>query len=721
MRRKIGIRMLAVTLAFSCGAVGCGSAPDNTGEGDTQLLNPVGVSVSYETAALRNLYDSQIYSASVCPYVEEYSFEDDQRFSHYDAYPGQSVSKGSALLSATTEDIDDQIEELEKKMEADDQSFQDYLEDIEENLKEPRKIMEQSKEYVDRLELETGWYGNGTPQYLYWKSQFDYWDARYQDNKLTVEMLEEDLREHRELYNLDREYDLSTLSYLQSQRGKSVLSTKMNGEVAGVVMFNRGQYVEEDRSVIAVGDPSRKMLRCEYINGATVMTAQDVYAIVDGVRYEVEYEPMSSREYERLAASASDDGNVYASDNGKVYSTFYFKDGGEDVEIGSYAVIVIMKQSKEQVLTISGSSLYQENGSYYVYVSNESGDRVYTPVQTGMRSGMFVEIVSGLSEGDKVLAQSSTETDGETTLLEYGSIFYDYKAVGYLYYPAYVDVKTPTKHGACYLVESNVVMYERVEEGQVLAKVRIVPDEIELQRNQTKLSREQERLSDLLSGTKEEQKANRIEIRTRRRTIAELEEVIAEIEADYKITEIRSPITGIITGLRKLEENQLLPVDAFIFEVSSEDHSFVVVEDQNHVLNYGNPADITYTGKDGEKKTVTGRVVTLQPSAVSDSLRQDWAFIAAPAEAVGDMSSSYMGDNGWWNRELFDIAARTRSMDNVLLVPKRAVLTENGQTYVKVRLEDGQVVTQGFLAGGSDTSNYWVVEGLAEGTEICLE
>ena len=62
-----------------------------------------------------------------------------------------------------------------------------------------------------------------------------------------------------------------------------------------------------------------------------------------------------------------------------------------------------------------------------------------------------------------------------------------------------------------------------------------------------------------------------------------------------------------------------------------------------------------------------------------------------------------------------------RAMQGVLLVPKKAVKEKNGCTYVKVKKENGEVYYQSFIAGGSDLSNYWVVEGLSEGMEICLE
>ena len=67
------------------------------------------------------------------------------------------------------------------------------------------------------------------------------------------------------------------------------------------------------------------------------------------------------------------------------------------------------------------------------------------------------------------------------------------------------------------------------------------------------------------------------------------------------------------------------------------------------------------------------------------------------------------------------MTATIREMDNVLLVPKKAVTEKNGCTYVNVMDEQGNVTPRSFVAGGYDASNYWVIEGLSEGMIICLE
>ena len=62
-----------------------------------------------------------------------------------------------------------------------------------------------------------------------------------------------------------------------------------------------------------------------------------------------------------------------------------------------------------------------------------------------------------------------------------------------------------------------------------------------------------------------------------------------------------------------------------------------------------------------------------------------------------------------------------RVMDNVVVVPKKAVRSVGGKTYVDVVQADGSIVSTSFIAGGFDTSNYWVIEGIEEGMEVCLE
>ena len=75
----------------------------------------------------------------------------------------------------------------------------------------------------------------------------------------------------------------------------------------------------------------------------------------------------------------------------------------------------------------------------------------------------------------------------------------------------------------------------------------------------------------------------------------------------------------------------------------------------------------------------------------------------------------------YWNPSRFKVTVAARKMENVVLIPKSAVTVSGTTTYVKLKKENGEVIYQSFVAGGSDTGNYWVAEGLTEGMEVCIE
>ena len=186
--------------------------------------------------------------------------------------------------------------------------------------------------------------------------------------------------------------------------------------------------------------------------------------------------------------------------------------------------------------------------------------------------------------------------------------------------------------------------------------------------------------------------------------------------------EIRSPISGIvITKDENLKEGDLLSRDQALFQVADESLSYIMVDDDNNQLTYGNQVMVTYKDKNGQEKKTEGMVVTLNQLSLNKSLLSKKALIMVSTEALGDMAGSSKQGDGWWSRTYYNVNATLRKMDHVLLVPKKAVTEKDGQTYVKLKKDSGELYLQSFIAGGSDSTYYWVAEGLTEGMEICLE
>ena len=149
-RRLLG---LAMTAFLMTAMTGCGEAPQQAAvTEEVKLLEPVGLSGSGEAAAYRNLYDAQVYSATVVPYVEEYGFEEDVVLDRICAFPGEAVSRGEALAYSSTENLDKQIEELQKQIEDMETEFVEYELQVREDLAKPQDEVKRLEDIVENLE-----------------------------------------------------------------------------------------------------------------------------------------------------------------------------------------------------------------------------------------------------------------------------------------------------------------------------------------------------------------------------------------------------------------------------------------------------------------------------------------------------------------------------------------------------------------------------------------
>ena len=698
--------VLFLTGCLGLSAAGCGQqeAGHHLPE-EVTLLDPVGVGESYEAAARRNLYAAKVYNAQICPYTEEYTLEKQMRFDSYAALPGDQVKKGQTLIRTNLEAMEKQIEETEKRMLREEEEFKEYTEAA---LKTLPEYQESEIFWGGALERWDQWQ-EGEPE-LY-PSRFEC-ERNYRNALIARQKLEEQLAQRTELYELDSQYNQLLLQRMYQDKDNCTVLSGQKGEVANIRFMNYNDDMYPDNSMVAVINPDRRVLKCEYINKTQISGAREVYAIIGGKRYEVEYQPMESGEYARLEER-----------DGKVYSAFTLPDEAQDTPLGSYAVLVIISRVGENVLSVPKSAVFKEEEGYGVYVVRD-GERVYTPVVTGMQDGVYVEILSGLEEGDRVLIEKDEPKADKTVILERGSVSHEFSQTGVLVYPTQEWITCPDLHGTVYFEGLAVNLFQPVKKGDVLFKIRVKADQVELERKERELLRMRERLAELQKEPQENEKA----IEQWLESIAEREELVAKMKEDYATTEVRAPYDGIITDLswniwtQNLGEGDLLFSGQGLVMLAKRDCNYIMVEDPNGLLSYGNEAEIEYQDLDGRTQTAAGQVVTLGPNCISANLfGEGEALIKVPPEDLENMAITTVSGDGWWSLNTFHVTVTTRQMDNVVLVPKKAVTAYGGVTYVRQKLEDGSIIYQSFVAGGSDDKNYWVAQGLTEGTEVCIE
>lgn len=711
----IWLLLISLMLGNICGCAGVEEeAVEAAAETEEiELLDPVGVANNYDVAGYRDIYNAKVYSSMVCPAVEEFAYTTDSPFSKYGKLPGEEVVPGDVLVYGDTISLDESYEQLAEEIEDKIEDYEDAITDLQEDLYDAKQVeYEAAEPYMEGL-------GNmpeeDSPGYDMWAKFSMPTEGAYKAAVMAREKIEQSIKEKEELFAVEQEYDGGRLERMAEKISEAQVKANSDGTVVAVNAYMSGDYIQKNTNVIAIGDMSKKVLRVEYVSKGTVEKAEDVYAVIDGKRYEVTYEVMEKEEYARLKKL-----------NDTVYSTFYLEDTEDEIPMGKFATLVIIEASSKSTLAVMAEGLHRNGQDYYCYLFDGTNSTMQS-VTVGLTDGKYTEVLSGLEEGDKVLVSEPVNAKGKMHTLETGTIASEYSGSGMLYYPSTEWIMNPAKVGTFYITELCVEQYEQVEAGQALAKIEVLSDTISIGRVERKIVRQQERLNKLLekkskiySGEIDRSLERAIE--SRQKAIEALQEELAELTEYSGELILTAPYAGIITNVTDLEEGDLISYNQKLVQIADQSQCYVIVQDQEGQLSYGNEATITYVGEGSIKQEIKGTVVSVNKTSLTKQLQNGYALILISEEDIGNIAryGSTVG-NGGWNRNRFEVTVPIRGVENVVLIPKRAVTVYNQNTFVKMKQQDGSFTYVSFISGGADQENYWVVEGLDEGMEVCLE
>lgn len=711
-------KMRRFTAAFLSAAMittlvtGCGASLDDGKKDNITLDNPVGVTAEYAVVSERDMYEYDVLSSCVSPYITEYAFGKDQNFKKYGATPGSAVNPGDVLVYSETKNLDKQITEYQEQIDdfvADHNlAAEGYRKDIEDAKKAEWEAWEP---YSKVLQYEPD---ENSDAYAGWAAGAKFPESAYKRAELNRERLEQNQKQNNELYALEYNYMLGNLQRIRDKVNAATVISDVKGEVVACNLYYSGDYIKKETSIMAVGDTSRKILNTDYISKGNIGKALDIYAIIDGKRYEIEYVTMEPEEYRQLT-----------NDGESVHTTFNLIDPNDEVAIGSYAAVIVEKNRRSKVLCVPNDALKKETDGYYAYLYNDDQAN-YVPVTIGMRDGMYSEVLSGLKAGDKVLSATVPKKTAKTAQVTMGDYSVEIAKDGFLYYPYSEWITNPAENGTTYLKEILVTNNEKVEAGQTVATIEVVADQIEIDRLNRQLQRQTERLAKLRE-KKAKNDGRKITDRSVERQIGEMEKTINQIKRKHdKLTkysglvEIKAPTGGIIMDTNQLKPGDLLAPDANLVEIGNDTLSYIILMDDKNQFNYANEAQIRVSSSNG-MATVNGKIVSANAQNLSRDLKNDFTLVAIPQEEMSAIAGSTMVEGGRWDRNTFKVTVQVRSEKNVLTVPKSAVTVKDKSAYVTVINDDGSVENVSFIPGGSDTNQYWIADGLTEGMTICWE
>lgn len=703
---------------------GCGEAETEEPSASIALIEPVSTSVNTELAAYRDFYDYKVVTGTIYPEVKEYSFSQDVVLMEYAKAPGDKVSKGSVLAYADDTSIQNEIENLEEKIEQLTENYNDAETALQKEIKEEQEERaRQAEKERQQKEKEAAEEQESTEE-----EEIEQDEALLEAIKKAKEEQEaaankaaemqriqqnytdrsrELSKAHRtELYQMDLAYYNARLETARNKQKEYQLVSGMSGTVVSVGKNIPGTYVSVETPIVAVADDTKKILKCEYVSKTDVAKCEDIYALINGKRYEVTYQPYEQGAYEKI----TEEGNV-------AYASFLVDDPNDEVKQGAFAVLAEVYSRKEHVLSVPKSAVQEDASGAYVYCL-ENGKNQYTKVKTGEDDGTYVEITEGLKEGDAVLLTEYSNIGTKTATVTRGDFYSEFEGTGFIDFPMSDYITNPIEYGTAYFTEYQVEPFQSVKAGDVIAKIHVKSDSADILEKQLKLQRLQERLQDAVNENEEENVIVR-----QQEEIQELQELLTEMQKDSSTTEIKANKDGIVFWLADYSVEDAIEKDAPIAVLDKGGQCFLTVRNENQQLNYGNTVSIEYTDQNMEEKVVEGKVVTLGAAGFSAELKSEEAYISIPKE-VSDYIKERMTSGNFmelFQRPPFTVKTEIRSMAEVLLIPKKAVYNHNGKTYVYVKNDDGTITAQSFIAGGSNETDYWVLEGLEEGMTICLE
>ena len=191
----------------------------------------------------------------------------------------------------------------------------------------------------------------------------------------------------------DENIDWINERVVQWDPGYSLFSNKSTANKNFWLSGEDGESIwNKARMLVYMADPAGlRLVVDEYLSDTRLRSAV-YYALIDGNRYELEYEPMTREEMTSIVLLGL-----------KLTTRFKIivpEEMSGSVSAGQYAVLCVESQRVDDVLLIPSGAIYSSAAERYVYVIGEDGTRERRVIELGRTNGVDTVVTSGLEEGE---------------------------------------------------------------------------------------------------------------------------------------------------------------------------------------------------------------------------------------------------------------------------------------------------------------------------------
>lgn len=182
--------------------------------------------------------------------------------------------------------------------------------------------------------------------------------------------------------------------------GNGTITAPCDGIVAAVNTTD-GSSVKADEAIVTISKTSS-------VNMAVSLSEDDIADVAIGQPAEITLSAYDGQTFDAAVESIAT--SPARSSSASVSYTVTVKMTGENtmhVFTGMSGEVTLIRKQKKDVLYVPDQTIAFDNGVSSVLVKKQDGTQQKTTVTTGFSNGRYVEILSGLQEGDTVLAESA--------------------------------------------------------------------------------------------------------------------------------------------------------------------------------------------------------------------------------------------------------------------------------------------------------------------------
>lgn len=367
--KKISVLLIALILCMT----GCGQSKTEEAKAP-KLLEPVGVDVDTATVTKMQLSNINNIDGQIIPEIVDACFDKSGNISQMKVKIGDKVKKGQLLATISGETGSKKIKSMQKA-----------LNEKKAQNKEQNKM---SQYDINVMELEKG---NLEQEYQKAKKAKEKKNLKQQitEKEEDIKLAKLRLKQQKEVQQLEIDRDQKDINALKKNGDSSELRAPIFGEIVSTAGGN-GYMIQGGKPAVRIANMSKPRVMTDYIGASTLNKASSYYAVIDGKNYKVEAE---EQEVDAMAIETG---------QGLPNNTYFdFVDANVDVKVGSYALIQLNNNLVKDSLVVPVNAVNKDDNGRYVY-KQEGGKKVRTEITVGTSTDAFVQVLTGLKEGDVV-------------------------------------------------------------------------------------------------------------------------------------------------------------------------------------------------------------------------------------------------------------------------------------------------------------------------------